>query len=223
MHLEAPGTGHVIAGGEPLLPFSLNSASACIQRWTLTLSAYDYAITYKPGKEHANADSLSRLPLPDSLREVPTPGEIVLMMETLEGSPVSAVHIKQWTDHDTLLSRVRDLVQHAWEDTSEEQLKPFNQRKLELSVQDDCVLWDSRVVVPQAGQAKVLKEPHDGHSGVSRIKCLARSVVWWPGIDHDVEEKVKACSQCQMNQSSPAKSTSASMGMAPTPLGTHSH
>jgi len=34
-------------------------ASARIQRWALTLSAYDYTITYKPGKQHANADSLS--------------------------------------------------------------------------------------------------------------------------------------------------------------------
>lgn len=40
-------------------------ASARIQRWALILAAYDYHIRYKPGKEHANADLLSRLPLPD--------------------------------------------------------------------------------------------------------------------------------------------------------------
>ena len=40
-------------------------ASARIQRWALTLSAYSYTISYKPGPDHANADTLSRLPLPE--------------------------------------------------------------------------------------------------------------------------------------------------------------
>ena len=34
-------------------------ASARLQRWALTLGAYDYKISYRPGKDHANADMLS--------------------------------------------------------------------------------------------------------------------------------------------------------------------
>ena len=41
-------------------------ASARIQRWALILGAYDYVIQYKAGAEHANADILSQLPLPDA-------------------------------------------------------------------------------------------------------------------------------------------------------------
>ena len=41
-------------------------ASARIQRWALTLSAYTYTIQYKAGKDHANADGLIRLPLEDA-------------------------------------------------------------------------------------------------------------------------------------------------------------
>ena len=41
-------------------------AAARIQRWALTLAAYNYTIKYKPGIEHGNADALSRLPLPVS-------------------------------------------------------------------------------------------------------------------------------------------------------------
>ena len=39
--------------------------------------------------------------------------------------------------------------------------------------------------------AKVLEELHDGHPRVSRKNSLARGVVWWLGIDQQVEEKVK--------------------------------
>ncbi len=39
-------------------------ASARIQRWALLLSAYDYSISYKAGKDNTDADALSRLPLP---------------------------------------------------------------------------------------------------------------------------------------------------------------
>lgn len=36
-------------------------ASARIQRWALTLSAYQYSIRYKAGKSIGNADAMSRL------------------------------------------------------------------------------------------------------------------------------------------------------------------
>ena len=38
-------------------------ATARLQRWAITLSAYHYEIQFRPTTQHANADSLSRLPL----------------------------------------------------------------------------------------------------------------------------------------------------------------
>ena len=63
-------------------------ASARLQRWALILSAYQYTIEYKAGKQNANADSLSRLPLPDIPVEVPVTEETVFLMDTLP-DPVS--------------------------------------------------------------------------------------------------------------------------------------
>ena len=64
----------------------------------LTLGAYDYKISYRPGKDRANADMLSRLPLPESPQDVPLPGETILLLEHLQSSPITANHIKKWTD-----------------------------------------------------------------------------------------------------------------------------
>ncbi len=89
-------------------------ASARIQRWALTLAAYDYKIVYKPGSKHANADMLSRLPLPQTPSEIPIPGETLLVIDMLQSVPVSAQQIQKWTDRDPVLSAVRSFVLKGW-------------------------------------------------------------------------------------------------------------
>ena len=165
-------------------------ASARIQHWALTLSAYDYSISYKPGEKHANTDLLSRLPLPDTITDVPLPGETVLLMETLQTSPVTAEQIKSWINHDLVLSRVRNMVQKGWGEMNDDVLKPYAQRKDELSVQDGCILCGCRVIIPVVGREQVMNEIHNG---VSRMKSIARGVVWWPEIDKDLQERVRKC------------------------------
>ena len=38
---------------------------------------------------------------------------------------------------------------------------------------------------------------HEGHPRKIRMKSLARFLVWWPGIDYDLKERVKQCDACQ--------------------------
>ena len=40
---------------------------------------------------------------------------------------------------------------------------------------------------------------HDAYPGITRIKGFARSFIRWPGIDKDLECKVKSCQICQEN------------------------
>ena len=155
-------------------------ASARIQRWALTLDAYDYNINYKPGKDQINADLLSRLPLPEAPREVPVPADTILLMDYLQASPITASQIKTWTDRDPVLTKLRKMLLQGWQSTNDQALKPFQSRKDELSVQDGCILWGSRVLIPPPGRQKVIDELHAGHPGISRMKSLARSYVWWP-------------------------------------------
>ena len=60
------------------------------------------------------------------------------------------------------------------------------------------------MVVPEVARQRILQELHEGHPGISRRKGIARGVVWWPGLDSDIEQQVKSCQQCQVNQKSPA-------------------
>ncbi|XP_076301711.1 uncharacterized protein LOC143219720 [Lasioglossum baleicum] len=52
------------------------------------------------------------------------------------------------------------------------------------------------IVIPKSLQPAVLKELHLSHLGIVKIKMHARSYVWWPGIDHDIEQLVKSCIVC---------------------------
>jgi hypothetical protein len=53
-----------------------------------------------------------------------------------------------------------------------------------------------RVVIPRAIRANILDLLHQGHAGIVRTKLLARSYVWWPGIDN-IETLIKECISCQ--------------------------
>ena len=76
-------------------------------------------------------------------------------------------------------------------------------RRTEISVEDGCLLWGTRVIIPPKGREKVLVVLHEAHPGITRTKSLARSYVWWPGLDHDIETLVKNCGKCQQNQKQP--------------------
>lgn len=179
-------------------------ASARIQRWALTLSAYQYTIVFRAGKDNANADAFSRLPLPDTPVTTYVPPETVFSLEKLSETPVTASQVKQWTERDPVMSKVKTYLLQGWPAVIEdEELRPYVKRKTELSLQDGCIFWGSRVVVPAPGHSQIVEELHETHPGVSRMKSLARSYIWWPSMDLDLENRVKGCKQCGVNQKSP--------------------
>ncbi|XP_039213747.1 uncharacterized protein K02A2.6-like, partial [Crotalus tigris] len=103
-------------------------------RWSIFLSAYDFSLLHKPGKEMGHADAL-----------------------------------------------------------------PWSKRN-ELSLSQGCLLWGNRVVIPTSMRTRVLESLHEGHPGIVRMKALARSHLWWPVLDKDIEAKVHACHLCQRSR-----------------------
>lgn len=159
---------------------------------------------YKEGKYHGNADALSRLPLPEKV-EVERLEERVLMLESSDITLVTADQVKAWTDKDPVLLRVREMIRSGWSSNLKgEEFAPYEVRKHELSIQNGCVLWGSRVIVPNPGQENVMRQLHQCHPGVSRMTALARSYVWWPKLDKKVEDTVKGCTTCQEHRNMPA-------------------
>ena len=63
-------------------------------------------------------------------------------------------------------------------------------------VEEGCILWGYRVIVPKSLREKLLQELHKDHPGVIRMKSVAPSFMWWPGLDKDIENLAKSCQSC---------------------------
>ncbi|KAJ8385583.1 hypothetical protein AAFF_G00184450 [Aldrovandia affinis] len=75
--------------------------------------AYEYTLEYKEGSKHGNADALSRLPLPTMPVDTPREGEVVMLMEHMNGTPLQVKQIREWTRRDRVLSRVHQCLLQA--------------------------------------------------------------------------------------------------------------
>ena len=201
----------IITDHKPLLsllscqrPTSLQ-ASARIRRWSLYLSMFEYELKFRKTEEHANADALSRLPLTDVSPAGQEPPELVLLVDHLNNSPVTAEQIKGATSRDPNLATAVQYIKQGWphKDAIEATLMPYYERREEPTVYDGCILWGNRVVVPKQYRNDVLIQLHEGHPGATKMKGLSRMYVWWPGITRDIEERVQNCVECQLHQSRP--------------------
>ena len=178
-------------------------ASGRIQRWALLLAMYEYTLAFKPSSRVGNADAMSRLPLPDQPVVTPVPMETVLLMEHLDNSPVTAAQIQLQTRRDPHLAQVLQYTLNGWPNVAVPELKPYWSKRTELSVQNGCILWGSRVIVPSPSRVPLLQELHGSHPGICHMKSLARMFMWWPGMDQDIEEMVRGCAECQINRPMP--------------------
>jgi transposase InsO family protein len=180
-----------------------------VARWALFLAGFSYTIEFKRGVDHANADALSRLPLPHSAEDVEPDAAEVFCVRQLDAGPLFGTDVSAASRTDEVCRRAVEYARAGWPDQKDvpEDLKSLYQRRDALSVSRDCLFWGRRVVVPSELRPRVLRALHEAHPGVVRMKSLARLHVWWAGIDEDIEATVGECVACQEEQPLPSQRT----------------
>ena len=118
--------------------------------------------------------------------------------------PLDANKLRKATEEDPVLSRVVKYTQTGWPDHIEPEIKPYFNKKTELTVEAGCLLRVMRVVIPESCREPGLVELHMSHPGIVKMKSLACIHVWWPGIDKAIEQLVHDCEACQSVRNSPA-------------------
>ncbi|XP_064475673.1 uncharacterized protein K02A2.6-like [Ornithodoros turicata] len=181
-----------------------------MQRWPLTLLGHSFDIQYKPTAQFGNADGLSRLPAgPDPdfdaaisdddflLGSTGSPNVSSVLSVGIDKIPLKASAIAKATASDRILSKVYLYIMEGWPSRERDpELQPYYLRNTELSTEKGCILWGMRVVVSSQHRNTVLSLLHDGHIGQTKMKMLARSYVWWLGMDNDIELTCQPCGAC---------------------------
>ncbi|KAK3763364.1 hypothetical protein RRG08_031862, partial [Elysia crispata] len=191
-------TFSVITDHKPLLGIigSSKPASARIDRWRLRLMPYQYTLTYRPGKDEANpADYLSRHPFITPQRDNDGENYIRYIAKTSIPNALTLEEVKQATASDKTLQNVMTAITTGnWDSRS---VSPFKSIKDELTIHDGIVLRQSRILIPDSLQLRVVKLAHSAHQGIVKTKQLLREKVWFSGIDKLVETHLKGCIPCQ--------------------------
>ena len=125
-------------------------------------------------------------------------------MSQLESLPVTAKQLRAVTRTDCELSKVIYFTRGGWPEEVDAQLQPYRLRKHELTIEQECLFWGIRVVVPGKLRGKLLEELHHDHPGISRMKAVARGYMRWPGLDHEIEELARSCQSCQLVKHAPS-------------------
>ena len=106
--------------------------------------------------------------------------------------------VRRHTRTDTELSQVYEYVQTGWPTKAPPHLQAYYNRRNELSTSHGCIIWGTRVVIPKSSRSQLLQELHVGHLGMVRMKNVARSFIWWPWIDTEIETTAKQCIDCKL-------------------------
>lgn len=188
-------------------------AGARIQRWAIYLSAFRYKIKHIKGSENY-ADWLSRMPLPTC----ETAGKITPILDDADNVCIKHVQaydfatldwkrVQQLTRQDQMLCKVLRFCVDGWPEKQpiEKEILSYWRKREALSIESNCILWGHRVVIPEKLRKLVINELHFSHFGVSKMKALARSFVWWPSLDSDLEEVTRSCLRCLETKKMPIK------------------
>ena len=187
-----------------------------LQRWATVLLGYDFKIQYQRTENFGQADALSRL---ISSHQQPDEETVIAAISVeddirhqlsgaIHGIPVTADDIRRATDNDPMLQQVISFVNTQWPKRVDGDLKQLHQRRASLAVVNRCLMFADRVIIPPPLRNRILKQFHSGHPGISRIKSIARSYVYRPSMDTDIEKLVKSCLNCQQASKNPPKQES---------------
>ena len=188
--LSTSGTGH-----RPLR----------LHRWYDRLRQYNFDLKFTPGRDNVVADLLSRSVPASAPTSAPAlhvgsdcmEQDIINMLHTPLQSTVSLQELRDASEQDPILSTLCTYIRDGWPPVVPEELATFSRVRQELSCWNDaCVARGLCTVIPGALRARVLSMAHEGHLGIVKLKQRCRDLVWWPGIDGEIEALVKDCAAC---------------------------
>ena len=161
-----------------------------LQKMRMRLQHYDFRIVAKRGTEIPAADALSRADLPDE-------GDRNVFKERLEQVQIE-------TSKDESLLQLILVINNPdeWPETRKEvhpKVRLYLNFQEELRCIERIVFKGERIIILKAMRKHVLNVIHESHLAMVKCKQLARDIVYWSGINKEIEEMVMKCAVCQQH------------------------
>lgn len=135
------------------------------------------------------------------------PYEIVSTIQSLNNDFLTCADVRVNTDKDPDLALLKQYIKTGCPDRIlNPTLSKIKSIIPDLSISKGCIMYQNRVFSSSALRARVLDLFHENHPGVVSMKSLARSIIWYPGMDKDINVLVNNCKICQTVRAKPAKS-----------------
>ena len=173
---------------------------ARLERWALRLIPYNFKVRHEPGSTNI-ADFISRNSDFDSIETVEYVEDYINMLVDNNLPPTIKLEaIKQATESDIILQRVKMMVEKQLVDVVDRELKPYYDIRNELSIScEGIILKQSKIVIPRRLQKDIVEIGHEGHQSIEKTKQLLSQFIWFPGMGQLVERIVKSCITCSTN------------------------
>lgn len=173
-----------------------------LQRIMLRLQPYDLLVTYKPGKYLYVADTLSRAALPENVLidiDKDLDLHVNLLVANLSLSPKSLQEIEEATSSCHIINKLKYYIKNGWPKDNkniEPELKPYFPVKDDIHCTNNIIFMSNRVIIPQSLRRKYLSLLHEGHQGINSCQRLARTSIYWPNINNDIQNYISNCETC---------------------------
>ena len=179
---------------EAIFKKPLHMSPLRLQRMLLFLQWYDLTVQYEKGNNMTLPDTLSRAYTepPEELQEKDIPiSYIVTISEEAED------RMKAATDQE--FKQLKEIIIQGWPDNKNLlpiEVLPYWKYKSDLTIMDGFILKGNQILIPPTCRQNVLKLIHSTHLGIVKCKQRAREVVYWPGMNTDIEELINNCESC---------------------------
>ena len=185
--------------------------SGKLARWGMALQELDLKIVHRSGKHNANADALSRYPLPGSSDYHPTEEVVAAITHSsdkddqeADGGSLAGSQ-RQDKELAPIIEFLEDGVLPQEEKLARRTALTSSQYTLvdgELyRTEPDGTL---RLIPPQALREKLMAEVHGGcfgaHLSDAKVYSNLRKHYWWPNMRSSVTQWTRACLTCATHQ-----------------------
>ena len=167
---------------KPLIPLlntkQLDSMPPRILRFQLHLARYDYTVCHVPGKHLYSADTLSRAPVA-GIDDNSLQAEVEAFVDGVVERSLPATEQRLNTyrcaqEQDPVCQQVTEYCRTGWprKGLVKPDIAPYWKVRDSLTVCNQLLLYDHRIVVSKSLQEETKQKIHAGHQGIQR--CRAR-------------------------------------------------